>query len=55
MNSRLEAKVVTSWNNLPYGQLARRAMGRANTSYLGDFSIASYGMVELADVGQDHP
>jgi hypothetical protein len=41
----IEAK-VTSWNNLPYGQLPDGPWV-ANTSYLGDFSIASYGMVEL--------
>ena len=41
----IEAK-VTSWNNLPYGQLPDGPWV-VNTSYLGDFSIASYGMVEL--------
>jgi len=41
----IEAK-VTSWNNLPYGQLPEGPWV-VNQSYLGDFSIASYGMVEL--------
>ena len=41
----LEAKVV-SWNNLPYGQLPDGPWV-VNQSYLGDFSIASYGMIEL--------
>ena len=41
----IEAK-VTSWNNLPYGQLPDGPWV-VNQSYLGDFSIASYGMVEL--------
>ncbi|MDA8790238.1 hypothetical protein N9N05_00050 [bacterium] len=41
----LEAKVV-SWNNLPYGQLPDGPWV-ANQSYIGDFSIASYGMIEL--------
>ena len=41
----IEAK-VTSWNNLPYGQLPEGPWV-VNQSYLGDFSIESYGMVEL--------
>lgn len=41
----IEAK-VTSWNGLPVGQLPDGPWV-ANQSYLGDFSIASYGMVEL--------
>jgi hypothetical protein len=41
----IEAK-VTSWNNLPYGQLPDGPWV-VNQSYLGDFSIASYGMIEL--------
>lgn len=41
----IEAK-VTSWNGLPYGQLPEGPWV-VNQSYLGDFSIASYGMVEL--------
>ena len=41
----LEAKVV-SWNNIPVGQLPDGPWV-VNTSYLGDFSIASYGMIEL--------
>lgn len=41
----IEAK-VTSWNNLPYGQLPDGPWV-VNTSHSGDFTIASYGMVEL--------
>ena len=41
----IEAK-VTSWNGLPYGELPDGPWV-VNQSYLGDFSIASYGMVEL--------
>ncbi|MEJ6563041.1 MAG: hypothetical protein QNL85_04980 [Euryarchaeota archaeon] len=37
---------VTSWNNIPIGQLPEGPWV-VNQSYLGDFSIASYGMVEL--------
>ena len=42
----LEAK-VTSWNGLPYGQLPDGPWV-VNQSYSGDFSIASYGMIELS-------
>ena len=41
----LEAK-VTSWNGLPFGQLPDGPWV-VNQSYSGDFSIASYGMIEL--------
>lgn len=42
----IEAK-VESWNSLPYGQLPEGPWV-ANTSYTGDFSIESYGMIELS-------
>ena len=41
----IEAKVI-SWSSIPLGQLPEGPWV-ANQSYLGDFSIASYGMVEL--------
>ncbi|MBT60121.1 MAG: hypothetical protein CMA63_01030 [Euryarchaeota archaeon] len=42
----IEAK-VESWNSLPYGQLPEGPWV-ANTTYIGDFTIESYGMIELS-------